>query len=82
MPEYRFVDYAEDVLKKASKPLTYQEIWELGIDLGIRKKLETEGKTPWQTLGARLYIEVGRDLDSKFIQVGSNLYCGCFYRQY
>ena len=72
MPEYRFIDYAEDVLKGTSKPLTYQEIWELGIDLGIKEKLKTEGKSPWHTLGARLYVEVRDNPDSKFIKVGRN----------
>ncbi len=51
-----FLDYAVEVLSKASQPLTAQEIWEIGVNLGLDKKLSTVGKTPWQTLTARLYV--------------------------
>jgi len=72
MPEYRFIDYAEEVLKNASHPLTYQEIWELGLELGIREKLDTSGSTPEQTLGARLFVDVRDEPNSKFLKIGSN----------
>ena len=51
-----FLDLAIEVLKKAPKPLTYQEVWELGKQLGFATKIKTTGKTPWQSLGAQLYV--------------------------
>lgn len=42
-----FLDLAIEVLKQAPKPLTYQEVWELGKQLGITPKIKTTGKTPW-----------------------------------
>ncbi len=68
---YSFFDMAEDVLKKAKTPLTFQQIWEDGKSSGLAAKVKTKGKTPWNTLGARLYVDVRDNADSsKFIKVG------------
>lgn len=67
---YSFLDVALDVLKIAKQPLIYQEIWETAKATGISAKIKTAGKTPWQTLGARLYVDVRDNDDSKFIKVG------------
>ena len=67
---YSFLDLAYDVLKQTSQPLTYQEIWEEGKSYGLNAKIKTSGKTPWQSLGAQLYVEVRDDPDSRFIKVG------------
>lgn len=68
---YSFLDLAYDVLKQATKPMVYQEIWHIAQEKGISAKLDTTGKTPWQSLGARLYVEVRDNTDSKFIKVGT-----------
>ncbi len=67
---YSFLDLAFDVLKTAKQPLIYQEIWEAGKISGLTSKIKTSGKTPWQTMGARLYVDVRDNEDSKFIKVG------------
>lgn len=67
---YSFFDLAKDVLSISEKPLTYQEIWEVGKGKGLAEKIETAGLTPWQTLGARLYVEVRDNEQSIFIKVG------------
>jgi hypothetical protein len=67
---YSYLDLAYDVLKKAKQPLIYQEIWETAKAMGISLKIKTSGKTPWQTLGAQLYVDVRDSEDSKFIKVG------------
>lgn len=71
MAVYSFLDLAYDVLKAASIPLTYQEIWDFADDKGLTDKIKTSGKTPWQSLGAQLYVEVRDNEDSRFIKVGS-----------
>jgi len=68
---YSFLDLAYDVLKQASKPMVYQEIWQVGQEKGWSAKLGTTGKTPWQSLGSRLYVDVRDDDQSRFIKVGS-----------
>jgi len=67
---YSFLDLAYDVLKGTATPMTYQELWQVGKDKGFANKIKTSGKTPWQSLGAQLYVEVRDDEDSRFIKVG------------
>lgn len=72
MAKYTVLDYAEDILKDSEKPLVYQEIWEAGIDTEFQRKLSLKGKTPSQTVGARLFVDVRDNPNSKFIKVGKN----------
>jgi hypothetical protein len=67
---YSFIDFAFDVLKGATQPLTYQEIWQTGQRAGLASKLRTAGKTPWNTLGAQLYVDVRDNDSSQFIKIG------------
>jgi hypothetical protein len=64
------MDLAFDVLKSESAPLTYQEIWQVGQKAGLASKVRTAGKTPWNSLGAQLYVDVRDNESSKFIKVG------------
>lgn len=70
MAVYSFLDLAYDVLKTAVQPLTYQEIWQTGKENGLTDKIKTSGKTPWQSLGAQLYVEVRDNDNSRFMKVG------------
>lgn len=69
---YTLLDFAEEILSKVEKPLTYQEIWQKGLELNLNRKLSLSGKTPWQTLGARLFVDVRDNKNSRFIKVGRN----------
>lgn len=70
MAVYSFLELAYDVLKTATSPLTYQEVWQIGTEKGLADKIKTSGKTPWQSLGAQLYVEVRDNEQSRFIKVG------------
>ena len=72
MADYTFLDYAEEVLATETAPLTFQEVWEKGAGSGLVARLATTGKTPWQTLGSRLFIDVRDNPRSKFIKVRKN----------
>lgn len=65
-----FLEMAESVVRTANQPLTAGEIWELAIEHGMDKQLNTKGKTPWATLGARLFVEVRDNPNSRFVPVG------------
>lgn len=67
---YTFYDLAKDVLSETKSPMTYQEIWQSAEEKGLTKKLRTTGKTPWQTLGARLFVDIRDNEKSLFIKVG------------
>lgn len=68
---YSFLELACEVLERATKPLTYQEIWKTAEEQAIAQRIQTTGKTPWQSLGARLYVEVRDNENSNIIKVGS-----------
>lgn len=67
---YRFIDLADEVLARTGRPLTGEEIWEHAEVLGVSKKLNSAGKTPWATLSARLFTETIANPNSRFIRVG------------
>jgi hypothetical protein len=68
---YSYLDLAYDILKQAPQPMIYQEIWRVAHEKGLTAKLESIGKTPWQSLGARLYVEVRDNDDGRFMKVGN-----------
>ena len=70
MPITSFLDLAYEVLKGSDKPLTYQDIWQTAVKNGLAAQLNSTGKTPWQSLGARLYVDVRDNKESRFLKVG------------
>lgn len=70
--KYTFLDFAQDILKTTPKPMTFQEIWEFGKANGFESRLAITGKTPWQTLGARLFVDIRDNPETRFIKVGRN----------
>jgi len=53
-----FLQFAEKVIKEENKPLTQNEIWDIGKSKGYDRQVNTTGKTPWQTIGARIYVDL------------------------
>jgi len=66
-----FTELAEKVLTEEKAPLTANEIWVLATEKGYDKELNSEGQTPWASLGARLYVSVKDDPKSPFAQTDS-----------
>lgn len=64
-----FLELAYETLKKVQAPLTANQIWEKSQELGLQ--VDSEGKTPWQTIGARIYIDIKENPQTKFIKVSS-----------
>ncbi len=64
-----FLEFAEKVIKEENKPLTDKKIWEIGQSKGYDKELNSEGKTPWKTIGARIYVDINNNKNSRFIKV-------------
>lgn len=65
-----FIELAEQIILTDKLPLTVNEIWEKAVELGLDKKLNTKGKTPSATLGARLYVEIRDNTNTKFVAIG------------
>jgi hypothetical protein len=72
MEKWTFLQLAEHVLGELKRPATPSEIWKYATQIGIDKKLASQGKTPSQTLYASLYLDVkDRGSESLFVVVGS-----------
>jgi hypothetical protein len=51
-----FLELAERLLQEERRPLTASEIWQTAVNKGYDKELNSQGKTPWATLGAQIYV--------------------------
>lgn len=68
---YGFLNLAEDVLRESDKPLSIDQIWKNGEEVGLTEKVGSVGKTPVKTLSARLYIDLRDNEKSIFTQVST-----------
>uniref|UniRef100_Q3APV7 HTH HARE-type domain-containing protein n=1 Tax=Chlorobium chlorochromatii (strain CaD3) TaxID=340177 RepID=Q3APV7_CHLCH len=66
-----FLQMAEKVLEEEKQPLTASEIWQIATEKGYDKLVESKGKTPWATLGARIYVEVRDNPSTDFIPLAT-----------
>lgn len=69
--KYSFLNLAEDVLKSTKRPMDYKEIWDEGVKLGVSSKISTSGKTPWATLGAKIYVDIRDNPNTIFEKVST-----------
>lgn len=65
-----FYELAEIVLKNSEIPLTISEIWKIAVDKGLDIELNSQGKTPSATLGARLHVIARDNPEGQFKTVG------------
>ncbi|MDR6514735.1 COG2958 family protein [Chryseobacterium camelliae] len=66
-----FLELAQSILQEEKKPLTATEIWNLAVEKGYDKKLNSQGKTPWSTLGAQIYVNSKDNPKSVFAKTDS-----------
>ena len=64
-----FLELAKRTIEQVGKPLSPTEIWEKATELKITDNVESVGKTPWNSVGARIYISIRDNKDSEFIQI-------------
>ncbi|BBL78703.1 hypothetical protein RxyAA322_05570 [Rubrobacter xylanophilus] len=62
---------AEEVLREVGRPLHYTDITELALESGY---LTTRGKTPHNTMRARLSVDVRDNPESPFVQTAPGVY--------
>ncbi len=64
-----FIELAEKIIREENRPLSQNEIWDKAKIKGYDKEINTTGKTPWQTIGARLYVDIRDNPSTKFIKL-------------
>jgi uncharacterized protein len=63
-----FLKLAEMVLDLAKRPLTYHEIWDEAETSGLSKRVNTKGKTPWESIGSRIYVDIRDNPETIFFR--------------
>lgn len=53
--EYAFTDLARDVLQQEKKPLTTKQIWNMALEKGFDKNLDTKTNDKVLTLNSSIY---------------------------
>jgi uncharacterized protein len=69
MKQLTFLELAKRVLEEEKRPLSPEEIWEVAKIKGYDKEIGSKGKTPFMTIGARLYIDIRDNKNSVFEKV-------------
>ena len=66
MKQWSFLELAKRVMEEEKKPLSSEEIWEIAKTKGYDRNVGTQGKTPWRTIGAQIYVNIRDKQDSLF----------------
>jgi hypothetical protein len=66
-----FLQLAKKILEEEKKPLSASDIWNIAVSSGKDKLVDSTGKTPSATLGARLYVDVRDNANSEFLSLGA-----------
>jgi hypothetical protein len=66
-----FIELARKILTEAGFPMTTEEIWEYAQKNGLDLLVGSKGKTPWATLGARIYVELRDNSKTDFVKIDS-----------
>ena len=66
---YNFLKLAQDTLKITNLPMSAIEIWNYAKNNKMTEELNSSGKTPWKTLGARIYVDIKNNKKTKMKQV-------------
>lgn len=66
-----FVSAAREVLREVGHPLHYTDITEIALESGY---IESAGRTPQNTMRARLSVDVRDNPDSHFVQTAPGVY--------
>lgn len=65
-------ELAIKVLEENGQAMTPEEIWDYIIQKGYNSLVNANGKTPWQTIGAQIYVDMRDNEKSLFIKVGKH----------
>jgi len=70
MVKYTLSDLIVETLELCKTPLTPEEIWEKALVNNFHLKLESYGKTPWASIGAKIYTDIkNHQQKSLYVQV-------------
>ena len=71
MAKLTFLQLAQKVLSENMFPMSSDEIWKYAEEKNYTQELNSQGKTPSATLGARLYVSIKEDDSSQISAIGA-----------
>lgn len=71
MEQITFYELAKTIIQEEKRPLSLEEIWSIAVQKGYDLKIGTKGKTPWASIGARIYVDMRDNKNSPFIKASS-----------
>ena len=71
MERWTFLELAKKVLEEEKKPLSPVEIWEIAKSKGYDSNVGSQGKTPWRSIGAQIYVNIRDKKDCPFVKIDS-----------
>lgn len=66
---YNFLKLAEEILNNTKIPMSINEMWNYAEKNNMTEELNSSGKTPWKTLGARVYVDIKNNKKTKMKQI-------------
>ena len=66
---YNFLKLAEEILNNTKIPMSINEMWNYAEKNNMTEELNSSGKTPWKTLGARVYVDIKNNKKTKIKQI-------------
>ncbi len=71
MKNLTFKELAKKILEEEKRPLTVEKIWEIAQEKGYDKYCASQGKTPWRSIGAQIYVDIRDNPNSPFVKIDS-----------
>jgi len=68
MSKITFLELAQKILHEEKIPLAVEEMWKIAENKGYDKDVGSEGKTPWRSMGAQIYVDIRDNENSIFFQ--------------
>ena len=65
-----FKELTEKVIREEKRPLTAKEVWDIAKSKGYSES-KIRGKTPWNTIGAHIYVDIRDNEKSPFVKYGT-----------
>ena len=66
-----FLQLANKVLGEVKQPLSATEIWDVAAEKNYTSLVASQGKTPWATMAAQIYVDVRDNPSTDFVPVGA-----------
>lgn len=65
----KLMELAVKILEEKGVPMTTEEIWDYALEKKYNELVNVNGKTPWSTLSAQIYVDM-KEENSVFAKVG------------